>query len=121
MKTINDYLDDAKAITNSDRQTAFRLGIAPAHVSTFRQGKSISDDLCLKLADLLDVDVLEIIAAKNAERTKSPEMREKWMSVFRHVAASFVFVIGSMLPTGDLHAATLLLDKMSNFPGIYIM
>ena len=97
MKTIVDYLNQAKAITGSDRQTAIRLGISSAHISTFRGGKSISDDLCLKLADLLNIDVLEVLAAKNAERTKSPEMKKKWTDVYKHVAAVLILTLAGLV------------------------
>lgn len=104
MKHIIDYLDQAKTITGSDRQTAFRLGISQGYIATIRGGKSISDDLCLQLAELLDIDPMEIIAAKNAERTKSPEMRKKWEAILKSVAAVLVVAVGLASPAEDAQA-----------------
>ena len=114
MKTIIDYLDAAKAITGSDNKTAKALGITQGHLNNFRRGQSISDDLCLKLADLLDVDPLEVIAAKNAERTKSPEMRKRWQDIFKSIAATLLLAAGISAPVPEASAADLARSELNN-------
>lgn len=110
MKHIIDYLDQAKAITGSDNKTAKAMGIRQGHLSTFRGGQSISDDLCVKLAKVIDVDPMEVIAAKNGERTKSPEMRKEWENIWKSVAAAVLLAIGITSPTEDARAATIQAD-----------
>ena len=83
MKTIGNYFDEAVKITGSDRQTAIRMGITPNRISMARNSGSMSNEFCALLAEVINVSVLEIIAA--AEVKKHPEKRDmwkKWVAVF---------------------------------------
>ena len=111
MKTVEQYLDDAKALTGSDRQTALRIGVKPQYISQTRGGEPFSDDAGLNLAELLGIDPMEILAAINVRRTKKPEMKAKWEELGKKVssyAASVFFGIPALLH--------VLYD-----PGLYIM
>lgn len=70
MKTC-DFIDELKAYygLTSDYQAAKKLGISTTTISGYRAGRSfLSDDIALKVAELLEVDPLIVIACVNAER-----------------------------------------------------
>jgi transcriptional regulator with XRE-family HTH domain len=107
MKEIAEYLDNAKAITGSDYKTAQALGITRQHLSAFRRGKAISDDMCYKLAELLKISPIEIIGERNAAKATDAKMRKKWEELARSVAAVILMAIGITSPTEDAAAADL--------------
>jgi len=76
MKSLNQYLDDAKEITGSDTKTAEAIGVKKQYVSDARQGRGFSNRACRRLASLLGVNPLGIIAAADAE--KHPEEAAEW-------------------------------------------
>jgi predicted transcriptional regulator len=85
MKTTIDYLDEMKAKHGmpSDYAAAKALGVSRASISLYRTGKNQFDNFtAAKVADLLGVDVLEIIAAVNHERSKDDERRAFWLSLW---------------------------------------
>lgn len=99
MKTISEYLDEAKEkhSIKSDSELARQLGGSRQSVSDWRVSRSKPDDYaCIRLAELLGINPLEIIAAANAEREADPE-RAKWWLDFskRHgIKALSVSLIG---------------------------
>jgi len=105
MKTLIQYLDDAKTITGSDYKTSQAMGITRQHLSAWRCGNPISDDMAYKLGQVLGVSALEIIANQNAERTKDNKMRKVWEMLARSVAASLLVVVGLVAPVPDADAA----------------
>lgn len=76
MKTIVDYLDEAKEKTGSDYKTAQVLDVTRQYVSKMRAGKGVSNEAAVKLAGILSIDPMEIIAA--AEANKHPEKADFW-------------------------------------------
>lgn len=121
MKTIGVYLDEAKEKhgIKSDSELGRQLGASKQAVSGWRNSPSKPDDYaCIRLAELLGINPLEIIAAANAEREADPE-RAKWWLDFskRHgIKALSVSLIGT----------TLLLQVNSlgfleTYPKLYIM
>jgi predicted transcriptional regulator len=91
MNTI-ELLDAVKArreIT-SDYALAKVLGITQQAVSSYRAGNSaISDDVALTVAEILQIHPLQVIAAANAERAKTPEQKERWMNLMEKFSVSF--------------------------------
>jgi len=73
---LNNHLDDAKAITGSDYETAKRLKVTKASISIARRRGSISVDLARRLAELIGKSPLEIIAA--TEIARHPERKKAW-------------------------------------------
>ncbi len=66
----------------SDYALAKALKISQTGVSNYRVGRSImEDDVALKIADILELDPLAVIAMANAERSKSPEMKARWLGI----------------------------------------
>lgn len=87
-----DYLQEVKTrlgIT-SDYALAKALGITQSTISGYRAGRSrIDDDVALTIADILRIHPLQVIAAANAERAKTPEQRARWSGVMEKFSASF--------------------------------
>jgi transcriptional regulator with XRE-family HTH domain len=92
--TSLEYLDAVKerlGIT-SDYALAARLGITRSAVSKFQKGAVFGDDVALTVAEILQLNPLEVIAAANAERAKTPEQKARWtelMEKFSRPVASF--------------------------------
>ncbi len=74
----------------SDYGLAKKLGVGPSHISNYRTGRSCPDDkMAVRLAKLLDIDPLEIVAVANynrAVRTENPVGRRLWQRLFKLVA-----------------------------------
>src|SRR3569833_2601717 len=95
MKTTVDYLDEIKTRLSlpSDYALAKRLNIQPGHVAGYRKGRSNFDDaMALRVAALLEIDPLVVLADMNAARTKCPAARDIWERVARSTAAA-VFAV----------------------------
>lgn len=91
MNTI-EYLDAVKAARQitSDYALAKVLGITQSTISGYRAGRSrIDDDVALTIAEILGVHPLQVIAAANAERAKTPEQRARWSGVMEKFSLSF--------------------------------
>lgn len=92
MKTTNQYLDAVKAKhgLTSDYQLAKLLGIRQSTISGYRAERSHLDDLmALKVAELLSIDPMEIIAAANVERAKTAETKRVWTTAWERFAVNF--------------------------------
>lgn len=91
MNTL-EYLEAVKTrlgIT-SDYALAKALRITQSTISGYRAGRSrIDDDVALTIAEILKVHPLQVIAAANAERAKTPEQRARWSGVMEKFSASF--------------------------------
>ena len=78
---MNEYLEQIKARKGftSDNQIAQALDVTRQAVSNYRCGKTVPDDYtAAKMAELLGRPPMELIAAANAERTKSAKERKFW-------------------------------------------
>ena len=74
----------------SDYALAKALGVTQAAVSSYRTEKSkISDDVALTVAEILQVNPMQVIAAANAERAKTPEQKARWMGMMEKFSGSF--------------------------------
>ncbi len=91
MNTL-EYLEAVKTrlgIT-SDYALAKALRITQSTISGYRAGRSrIDDDVALTIAEILKIHPLQVIAAANAERAKTPEQRARWSGVMEKFSASF--------------------------------
>ena len=89
LKTINHYLDAAKARHKlpSDYALAKKLEVGGSHISNYRSGRSHPDDaMAVHLAKLLGIGPLEIIAAAHyhrASRLGDSEDQRLWKQVYR--------------------------------------
>ena len=91
MKTTIDYLEELKTKRNlpSDYAISKLLGVSHTRVSNYRVGRShFDDEMALKVAELLEIDPAEVLAAMQAERTKCPQAKEVWKRLSESLAAS---------------------------------
>jgi len=101
MNTL-EYLEACKERLNitSDYALAKALGLSQTGLSNYRTGRSrMDDDVALKVADILHLHPLQVIAAANAERAKTPESKARWMGVMEKFSVSFL----SLLSQWDGH------------------
>jgi transcriptional regulator with XRE-family HTH domain len=108
MKTTIDWLDAAKAKHGlSDYALAPLLGVSKAQMSRYRNGHdTLSDDVALKLADLLGMDPKAIIGCAHAERAKTDGARKFWER-FGATAGLVAFVAAGSTFPGRVDAKTM--------------
>lgn len=121
MKTLGEYLDEAKEKhgIKSDAELARMLGGSRSAVSEWRSTSRKPDNYaCIRLAELLSINPLEIIAASNAEREADPERAKWWLNFSkRHGIKNLsVSLIGMslLLQVNDL-------GFLQTAPNLYIM
>jgi hypothetical protein len=77
-----DWLDRIKAETeyDSDNKIAMHWGVSRQAISKYRmrEGSTFSDEVALKVAELLGIDPMEVIASQNLERAKTRKVKEFW-------------------------------------------
>lgn len=81
MKRSIDYLKDAKEKLgiSQDTELANTLKTTPQNINNFMKERSLMDDYhCIKVAQVLGIDPMEIIAAAQEEREKNPEKQRFW-------------------------------------------
>jgi transcriptional regulator with XRE-family HTH domain len=72
----------------SDYALAKRLGISQPTISSYRGGRSrMDDDVALTIAEILQINPLQVIAAANAERAKTPEQKARWEGLMEKFSA----------------------------------
>lgn len=100
MKTSVEWIDEAELrLGLSDYAMAKKLGLSTAQMSRYRTGKQfLSDNVAIKLAELIGVDPLPILATAAAERATSEQARAAW-SRYAELVASLagVAVLGAVL------------------------
>lgn len=110
MKTTLDYLNEVKAKTGavSDYALAKELGITKQAISALKiRHGYLSDETCLKVASILDIDPYEVILSIHFEKSKSDNVRSTYKSIFERlggVAASVLVAtsfFGSPTPAID--------------------
>lgn len=111
MKTTVEYLIAAKAAigVESDSALGKAIGLHRNAVGQYMNGSRVMDDYtALKVAQILGVDPLEVIAAANHERERSIEKREAWANLWNattqkmgRAASLMVLALGIMIATGS--------------------
>ncbi|TFE36551.1 helix-turn-helix domain-containing protein [Paraburkholderia dipogonis] len=91
MKSTEQYLGEVKDRLElpSDYAIAKALGVTRAAVSRYRMGHSMPDDLvCARIASILDIEPMEVIAATNYQRSKTDEARSLWETIWGKAAGA---------------------------------
>ncbi len=86
VKTIKAYLDLIKSKHGlpSDYALAKKLGVQSAQITNYRRGLTRPDDMMsVKIARLLDINPLEVIAVANYHRSDDPTVRKFWKRVYQ--------------------------------------
>ena len=114
MRTISNWIDEAKTVTGSDYATAKRLGTSRQNVSHYRAGRQLpSVKVCERLAEILNINPLEIIAS--CEIQKDPNEARRWQKWLGAAA------ILSCVVMSDSLLESVGYDDTLNVAGIYIM
>lgn len=119
MKTTNEFLDAVKVRhgIESDYALAKLLGVRHTNISNYRTGRStMSNQTAVKIAELLAMKPMEVIAAAEMERAKNEKERGFWM----RYAAALCMIVGVSAPPSPAEASTS--QEFNNNPsGIQIM
>jgi transcriptional regulator with XRE-family HTH domain len=92
MRTTVDYLDAVKAKLGlpSDYAAAKALRIAHSAISRYRNGKgSFDDEVAFRVAEILDINPLEVIVSARAERALNDDARSRWEGYWENFSRSF--------------------------------
>jgi len=94
---MKNYIEKAEKKAGKQIELAKLLGISDAYIRMVKAGKrGFPDDICIKIADYIDEDRLEVIAASNLVTEKDEEKRKIFESCFTKTskaaskAASFI-------------------------------
>lgn len=118
MSKTREYLAALKKQYNiqSDYALAKLLAVPRGNISNYQLGKSnFEDDMCIKVAGLLRLDPVKVIADVHADRAKKDSERQFWRQLAKRVpnlAAGFMAfaVIPALLTVRD--AAQCILCKI---------
>jgi hypothetical protein len=117
MKLIADYVEDVKEKTGvkSDRALSMHLGGGESLVSKWiNEGKHPEDYYCIKMAQILGINPLEIIAAANWEREKIQEKKD-WWEDFRKAQSKQAGSVHILMPPLFLHSPSVLGSLLSMY------
>lgn len=103
MKMIN-YIEKAERKTGTQVQLGNYLGLTSGYIRMVKAGKRcFSNDICIKLADYIEEDRLEVIAANSLVTEKDEEKRKIFESCFRKVASvAAVAAVNSILTLSNV-------------------
>lgn len=112
MKSVK-YLEmlREKLPVKSDYAIAKALEISQGAVCHYMKGNRVMDDTtALKVAKLLEIEPMQIIAAANADREKGSN-KEMWENFYKRlggIAASIIFVVTFIMTPTPSQAAPVL-------------
>ena len=83
MKWFEDYIEDLKIHQNltSDYAVANFLDIPRQSMTKVNNGTPLGKDKCMRMAQALKIDPMEIIATAEAQKTKNPELKAVWLKL----------------------------------------
>lgn len=78
---LHDYIEAGLAAKNGREALATFLGLEPNNITGAKaHRRGLPNDACVKLARLIGVEPLAVIAASELATEKKPERREFWLS-----------------------------------------
>lgn len=107
MRTTIEYLDAVKARLDlpSDYAAAKVLGISRSAVSKYRLGQAHFDaEVAARVASILEIDAIEVLASAEFERARSDVAREIWGGLLEKISKGFRTLVqhanacGAMVP-----------------------
>ena len=106
---MNEYIEKAERKAGKQIELAKILGISDGYIRMVKAEKRcFSNDICIKLADYIGADRLEVIAASSLVTEKDEEKRKIFESCFSRAAsiviASSVISILTLSPQAPAHA-----------------
>ena len=130
MRTIEQVLDHAKKVqkVTSDYKLSLTTGIGESSLFAYRNKGVLPDEInCIKLAKAMGEDPALLTVEMQAQRAKTPQVRDVWLTIARRLQMGFVNVTfvcllaiisiaGSSLPA---HAGEQ--SAKNDSTGMYIM
>lgn len=85
---MKNYIELGEKKAGKQAELAKVLGISDAYIRAVKRGsRGLPDVTCIRLADYIEVDRLEVIAASNLVTEKDEEKRKIFESCFQKVAS----------------------------------
>ena len=85
---LKNYIETAEKKAGKQIELAKMLGISDAYIRMVKAGKrGFPDDICIQLADYIQADRLEVIAASNLVTEKDERKRKIFESCFTRAAS----------------------------------
>lgn len=105
-----DYLEQAITAANCESAAEFarKLGLNRSAITRYREGERVMDDYtAARVAELLDLDPMIVIAQANAEREKDDKKRAYWgkFAAAASVVMSVCFVMTITPKTAEASTA----------------
>jgi hypothetical protein len=100
MKTTVHFLDalSRKYGDASDYRLAKIIGVRASAISGYRAGRSNFDDrVAIKVAELLEIDPMHVIASMHAVRAKHSDERQVWEGLARKMAGATAGVLVALV------------------------
>ncbi|MER0169617.1 MAG: hypothetical protein DU489_03220 [Nitrosomonas sp.] len=96
---MKNYIEQGEIKAGAQKELANMLGVSASYIRMVKAGqKGLSIDLCIVLADYIEADRLEVIAASNLITEKDEKKRKILESCFQKVASvTAAAVISSIL------------------------
>ncbi|MDP3662068.1 MAG: hypothetical protein U1D41_10135 [Nitrosomonas sp.] len=108
---MKNYIELGEKKAGSQIKLAEYLGQYDSGLRAVKAGKKgLPDAVCIKLADYIGVDRLEVIAASNLVTEKDEERRKIFESCFTRaasIAAAALIFAGSSMTSSPAHASQL--------------
>lgn len=86
MKTLENYIDEFKERLKieSDYECANYLGVKRQQISAIRKGiNSIGREKCMRIAEVLKINPIEIIATLELQKEKNPQIKMIWSKMIK--------------------------------------
>jgi len=66
------------------------LAVSKSQLSSYRTGKdSLSDAMCVRVAELCNLPIGQVLLDAHIERSKTPEVKAAWRAMAEKISASF--------------------------------
>lgn len=101
----------------SDYKIAKEIGLTRAAISDHRTGKAkgFKEAVAIKIADLLEMNRVEVVASMHYHRAKEPEVKQFWKGFGS--AAAILLTISLTMPSqrAEAHGNAIGLDKLTSY------
>jgi predicted transcriptional regulator len=112
-----EWIDQAKTATGieSDYALAKHLGVTHATVSRYRNGKgTLDNEVATKIAQILGVPEMRVIADQEEERARTPAKRAWWRGIGTAAAVILSVVMTAKKPEASVQNETISATDASN-------
>ena len=103
MDTVQ-YVDAVRSRlpVTSDYAVAKALGVSKQAVSRYMKGVSHFDDyVAIRVAKMLEIDPLQVIADVNHQRAENPEVKAVWAALMEKISKGFDVLLSGASPRRD--------------------